>query len=124
MPNKENLKRGQEVMKKYFGDTSPLPPVVGDFMEFTAGNLFGDVWSRPGLDLKTRSRITLTALVVLARWSELQIHLRGAYNLGITIKEIEEMMIHLAHYGGWPCGLSGLREAREAYAKFDKEKKG
>jgi 4-carboxymuconolactone decarboxylase len=57
---------------------------------------------------------------VLAREQELKVHLHGAKNLGISREKLEEMMIHLAHYGGWPVGVAGMRKIAEV---FDKDKK-
>ena len=70
-----------------------------------------------GLALEERSMITLTALTVLGREAELKIHLFGARNLGIPREKIEEMMIHLAHYGGWPVAVSALRVVDHVYGK-------
>ena len=65
--------------------------------------------------------ITLAALIVLGRENELRIHLRGARNLGFSREKLEEMMIHLAHYGGWPVAVSGFRALDEVWAAMDNE---
>ncbi len=124
MPNDESRKRGEALMRVYFGEVSPFPDVRDDFADFTVANLFGDVWSRSGISLEQRSRLTLMVLAALARWPEFRIHLRGAHHIGVSLGEIEEMMIHLAHYAGWPCGLTGRNHAREVYAELEAEKKG
>ncbi len=63
--------------------------------------------------------ITVAALTVLGREAELKLHLRGALNVGISRETILEMMLHLAHYGGWPVAVSGLRAAREVFQRAD-----
>ena len=67
--------------------------------------------------------ITVAALTVLA--SELKVHLRGAVaNVGISREKINEIMIHLAHYGGWPVGVDGLRIAKELFDEIDAKAQG
>jgi 4-carboxymuconolactone decarboxylase len=94
-----------------------------DFFNITVEYLFGDIWTRPGLELRERSMITITTLTVLARNPELKTHLRGALNAGISREKITEIMIHLAHYAGWPIAVNGLRIARELFDELDGKKK-
>jgi 4-carboxymuconolactone decarboxylase len=108
-------------MKELFG-VEPRPGMMNeDFLQVTVENLFGDIWTRPELELKERSMITVAALTVLGRSPELKGHLRGALNIGISREKINEMMIHLAHYGGWPVGVNGLRIAKEVFDEIDKK---
>lgn len=116
MSDSERFEKGKEVMTRLFGQPPTDEALKSDFMQVTAGNLFGDIWSRPGLELKERSMITIAALTVLYREKELEAHLRGAKNLGIPREKVEEMMLHLAHYGGWPTGVAGLRKVAEVYS--------
>ncbi len=122
MATSARFKKGAEMMEKIFG--RPLKPgaMQADFMKLTVENLFGDVWSRPGLKLQERSMITISALAIQGRETELKIHLFGARNLGITRKKVEEMMMHLAHYGGWPVAATGMRLVDEVYSKKLKKK--
>lgn len=69
-------------------------------------HLFGEIWSREGLALRDRSLVTIAALMVLGRQQEFAFHLRGALNVGITPTEIQEMIVHLAYYGGYPTAAS------------------
>ncbi|WP_298300642.1 carboxymuconolactone decarboxylase family protein [uncultured Erythrobacter sp.] len=69
-------------------------------------HLFGEIWPRPGLAIRDRSLITVAALLVLGREKQFALHLRGALNVGVTPEEIEEMMVHLAYYGGFPVSAS------------------
>ena len=103
-------------MRRLFGRAPDEAALSSDFMQVTVTHLFGDIWNRPGLELKERSMITIAALTVLGRENELKTHLYGAKNLGIPREKVEEMMLHLAHYGGWPIGVAGLRKVEEVYA--------
>jgi 4-carboxymuconolactone decarboxylase len=115
MSDKSRFDKGLEVMTKLFGRAPDTAALGSDFMQVTTANLFGDIWSRPGLKIEERSMITIAALTVLGRENELKTHLHGAKNLGISREKVEEMMLHLAHYGGWPTGVAGLRKVVEVY---------
>ncbi|MDX2141848.1 MAG: carboxymuconolactone decarboxylase family protein [Rhodospirillaceae bacterium] len=73
-----------------------------------------DIWSRPGLPLKTRSLINLALLTALNRPRELLIHLRGALNNGCSVSEIKEVLMHTALYAGVPAAVDGIHTVREA----------
>ena len=123
MSEPSRLEKGTAVIQKLFGSAAARVTMPPDFRRITVENLFGDVWSRPGLALEERSMITLAALIVLGREAELRIHFRGARNLGIARAKIEEILIHLAHYGGWPVAASGFRVLDEVFAAMDAEAK-
>jgi len=123
MAKSERWEKGAAKMKQLFG-SEPRPGTMHeDFLQITVENLFGDIWNRPGLELHERSLITVAALTVLARERELKVHLRGALNAGISREKINEIMIHLAHYGGWPVGVNGLRIAKELFEEIDSKNK-
>jgi alkylhydroperoxidase/carboxymuconolactone decarboxylase family protein YurZ len=122
MADSERFKKGEAVLQRLFGGVPPVGALQEDFRTLTIENLFGDVWNRPGLEISERSMITVTALTVLGREKELKLHLRGALNLGIPQQKLEEMMIHLAHYGGWPVGVAGLRAIKEVLAERAEQK--
>ena len=123
MAKSERWEKGAAKMKQLFG-AEPRPGMMHeDFLQITVENLFGDIWNRPGLELHERSLITVAALTVLARERELKVHLRGALNAGISREKINEIMIHLAHYGGWPVGVNGLRIAKELFDEIDSKNK-
>jgi 4-carboxymuconolactone decarboxylase len=85
----------------------------------TMSHLFGDVWSRPGLELQERSMITVTTLAALGRDAQLRIHIRGALNLGIPSEKLEEMFLHIAHYAGWPTAVSAYQALAEVKADLE-----
>jgi len=121
MSKSERYQKGAEKMKELFG-VEPRPGSMHeDFLNITVENLFGDIWGREGLETKERSMITVAALTVLGRDPELKVHIRGALNLGISRDKINEIMIHLAHYGGWPVGVNGLRLAKQVFDSIDKK---
>ena len=82
-------------------------PVMETFAEYATEAVFGMLWSRPGLDHKTRAMITLTSDVCNHSWPELKIHLRFALNLGWTEEELTEALLHLGGY----IGVPSVREA-------------
>jgi 4-carboxymuconolactone decarboxylase len=75
---------------------------------------FGDTWSRPGLDPRTRSMITLAALTALVRPNQLKTHVQGALANGVTKQEISEILQHTAVYAGIPAGVEAFAAAAEA----------
>jgi 4-carboxymuconolactone decarboxylase len=87
-----------------------------DFGKFLNDELFGGIWSRPGLPIKTRSMITMAALLALGRGAELRVHMRGALNLGITHTELKEMIFHLSQYSGVPSAVEAIRAFTEVTA--------
>jgi 4-carboxymuconolactone decarboxylase len=123
MSEQSRFEKGSAIISKLFGSAAGRATLSEDFRKITVEHLFGNIWSRPGLELQERSMITLTTLFVLGREAELRIHLRGARNLGIPRAKIEEMLIHLAHYGGWPVAASGFRVLDEVFAAMDAEAK-
>jgi 4-carboxymuconolactone decarboxylase len=115
MSDPTRIEKGIAVIQKLFGAGAGRTPMPDAFRRITAEHLFGDIWSRPGLELAERSMITVAALTVLGRESELRLHLNGARNLGISRDKLEEIMIHLAHYGGWPVAVAGFRALDEVF---------
>lgn len=83
------------------------------FADFLNEQVFGAIWTRPGLATKTRSFITMGALMALGRTNQLRVHMRGALNLGITKEEIKELIIHLSQYSGVPTAVEAMRVYRE-----------
>lgn len=122
MSDEERHKAGIEILETLLGGAPRPGTLPDDFLEMTVDHVFGRVWARPGLELQERSMITLAALTVLGRENELRVHLRGALNLGISKEKITEILIHLAHYGGWPVAVSAMRIAKESFESFDKKK--
>ena len=115
----ERRTRGEAVVEQLFGTLPSSNATNAQMMDITLEHLFGDIWSRDGLALRDRSLITVAALTVLGREPQLKVHLKGARRLGISREELKEMMIHLAHYGGWPTGVSGLQVLHSVFEEED-----
>ena len=73
----------------------------------------GAIWGRPGLDVKSRSLVTISILIALGRTHELAVHINGALNNGWTKAELQEILIHSSCYCGWPAALEASRVAKE-----------
>jgi 4-carboxymuconolactone decarboxylase len=83
--------------------------------QFLTENAWGTVWTRPGLDLKTRSLLNLAMLTALNRPNELKLHLKGALNNGVSKEEICEVFLQAAVYCGAPAGLDSFKIAQQVF---------
>ena len=81
--------------------------------ELVIRNAWGNTWQRDGIDLKTRSIVTVSMLVALGRMHELKIHVRGALNNGVTKQELQEIFMHASVYCGFPAAVDAFRTAAE-----------
>jgi len=99
-------------------------PFYQHFVDFTTEHCWGNVWVRPGLSLKTRSMLNLAMLSAMARWHELEVHVRGALNNGVTEEEIAEILLQAGVYAGVPIAAEGFRTAKRVIDEYRKEKKG
>ncbi|MBH2009171.1 MAG: carboxymuconolactone decarboxylase family protein [Xanthomonadaceae bacterium] len=109
---------GEEfVAKALSGVTDFTRPI----QEHITAKAWGDVWQRPGLDLKTRSLITVAMLTALGKQHELKGHLRGALNNGATPAELQEVLLHAAIYCGVPTAVEAFRTAAEVVEGFKKD---
>ena len=119
MTDQAQYDRGVARLKELFGDDYAATPKGDEFMDITTGYLFGDIWTRPGLELQQRSLITCSVLVALGKEPQLKVHLRGLLHTGMPQESVEEMMMHIAHYAGWPTAVNGIRVAREVFKEMD-----
>ena len=87
--------------------------------ELSTEYCWGDVWTRPGLELRERSLINLSMISALNRPHELKLHVKAALNNGLTREEIREVLLQVAVYCGVPAGIDSTRIAREAFAEID-----
>ncbi|MES1979792.1 MAG: carboxymuconolactone decarboxylase family protein [Pseudomonadota bacterium] len=85
---------------------------------------WGEVWARPGLDRKQRSFINLAMIAALNRPNELRLHVLGALKNGVTISEIQEIMLQVTIYCGVPAGLDSTKLAKEVIDKYQSDKAG
>jgi 4-carboxymuconolactone decarboxylase len=101
--------------------TASTTEFTAPFQDFITRTAWGDIWARPGLDRRSRSMITLTALVALGQTQEIAIHVRGALNNGLTRQEVSEIFLHAAIYVGVPAANSAFTVAQQALADIDAE---
>jgi 4-carboxymuconolactone decarboxylase len=92
---------------------------TADFQDFITRYAWGEIWTRPGLDHRTRSCITLTALVAQGKLEELEMHVRAALRNGLTQDEIKEVLLQCAIYCGVPAANSAFAVAQRALADHD-----
>jgi 4-carboxymuconolactone decarboxylase len=89
------------------------------FQKMTTEFAWGEVWSRPGIDRKTRSMLNIAMLTALNRGNELRLHLRGALTNGVTRDEIKEILLQTCVYCGIPAGLESFKIASEVFKEVD-----
>ena len=93
-----------------------LADIAPDFGRLTIEFPFGDIYSRPGLDLAQREITTLAVLAALGQERQLKVHIRFARNVGLTERQIVEILMQVAVYAGWGRALDALRAAKEVFA--------
>ena len=121
--DKEKREKGLEIMKKMGLLNNEDKPISRDYMAHIVDALYGTIWSRDEIiGLEERSLITVAVLVALNRENELKIHIRGALNLGISKEKLEEMILHIAHYSGFPTGVSANQILNDIVSEFEEDK--
>ena len=90
-----------------------------DFQQLITEYTWGTVWTRPGLDRRTRSLITITAMVARGHHDELAMHLRAALRNGVTVEEIKETLLHSAVYCGVPDANTAFRIAQDVLTRSE-----
>ena len=116
----ETHERGMQIRREVLGDEHVDAAVEGtteftaEFQDLITRYAWGEIWTRPGLDRKTRSCMTLVALVALGRMDELAMHVRAALRNGLTPDEIKEVLLHCAVYCGVPAANAAFAVAQGA----------
>ena len=119
----EAREKGREVFEQVMGFAPPEKVDDDLFLEATVDHLFAKVWSRGGLSVRERRLITLTVLTCLGHEPTLELHLGAAMRGDLSDEEIDELMLHLTHYAGWPVGALGFGVVRRLRARRDQAKK-
>ena len=101
---------GEDFVANAFGKATDFTLPM---QHYITKNAWGDVWQREGLDLKTRSLITVAMLIALGKQHELKGHVRGALNNGASVAEIQEVLLHASVYCGVPAAVEAYRSAAE-----------
>ena len=123
MNENEGYKAGLAVRRKVLGEKYVDDAIAkaDDFMkplqQYLTEHAWGAAWTRPGLDLKTRSMLTPAMLTALNRPHELRIHLRGAIRNGVTKEEMQEIFLQCGVYCGAPAALESFKIAKEVLAE-------
>lgn len=121
--SEDQRRKGMEVRRAVLGDAhvdrsmASKTPLTEDFQDLLTRYAWGEIWTRPGLDRRTRSCITVAMLVALNRDEELVLHLRGAINNGVTWDELKEVLLHSAIYCGVPAANTAFRVAAKVFAE-------
>ncbi len=115
--------RGLQKLKEIDGQQGErviesLKDIAPDFSRYIIEFAFGDIYSRPALDLKSRELAVVAALTALGNAApQLKVHLHGALNVGCSRDEIVEVIMQMAVYAGFPAALNGLFAAKEVFAE-------
>jgi 4-carboxymuconolactone decarboxylase len=96
---------------------------TGDFQRYLTENVWGAIWTRPGLERKTRSMLTIAITAALGRLEELELHVRATRNTGVSRAEVKEVLMQVAAYAGVPAANTAFKIAAGVYRAFDEEKK-
>lgn len=121
MNDESRYQRGLAKLKEIDGEAGErvvesLAGIAPDFARYLVEFPFGDIYSRPGLDLKSREIAVVAALTALGNAaSQLKVHVHGALNVGASRTEIVETIMQMAVYAGFPAALNGLAVAREVF---------
>jgi 4-carboxymuconolactone decarboxylase len=119
----ERYQRGLEKLREIDGAAgervvASLEDIAPDFARYLIEFPFGDIYSRPGLDLKSREIAVVAALTAMGNAApQLKVHIHAALNVGVTRTEVVETIMQMAVYAGFPAALNGLAAAREVFAQ-------
>jgi 4-carboxymuconolactone decarboxylase len=125
--DKDRYERGMRKLKEIDGEAGEkviesLNDIAPDLARYTIEFPFGDIYSRPGLDLKSREIAVVAALTALGNAApQLKVHIHGALNVGCSREEVVEIIIQMAVYAGFPAALNGMNAAKEVFKERDEK---
>jgi 4-carboxymuconolactone decarboxylase len=125
MEQRDIYEKGLKVRRSVLGDAhverslEELTPFNEEFQDLITRYAWGEIWTRPGLERRTRSLITLAMLVALNRGEEFKLHVRAAFNNGVTREELKEVLLQTAIYCGVPAANSAFHLAEQVFAELD-----
>jgi 4-carboxymuconolactone decarboxylase len=126
MDEHERYSKGMEVRRAVLGDAhvdrtlTRVNAFNQEYQELITRYAWGEIWTRPGLPRHTRSLITLAMMVALNRPDEFRLHVRAAFNNGVTRDEIKEVLLQTAIYCGVPAANSSFHMAEDVFDQLDK----
>lgn len=129
MANSEWYDKGVQMRRELYGEaaveksnaTNYNDPAMGKFIEYAQEAVFGGLWTREGLDLKTRTLVCVISDTTMGKYDELAIHLRFALRQGWTEDELTEAILHLSGYIGLPLVRGAMLKARDTFAEIRAE---
>jgi 4-carboxymuconolactone decarboxylase len=127
--SEDRMAKGRKIRQELIGDkligdmakSVYTDPIMQKFGDYATDAVFGGLWGRPGLDLKTRTLICVISDTSTGRWPELKIHLRMARRQGWTEDELSEALLHLSGYVGLPLVREAMLIARETFTELSDE---
>ena len=125
MDDREHFDQGMTVRRAVLGSAhvdramSRKNAFNGEFQELITRYCWGDIWTRPGLPRHTRSLLTIAMLVALNRPDEFRLHVRAAFNNGVTRDELKEVLLQTAIYCGVPAANASFHMAEEVFAQME-----
>lgn len=125
MTDEERRTRGMAVRREVLGNAhvdraeARKTPFTTEFQDFITRYAWGEIWTRPGLDRKTRSCMTLAMMIALNRPDEFRLHVRAAVNNGLTRDEIKEVILQAGVYCGVPAANTAFHLAEEVFRELD-----
>ena len=128
MEERERFEKGLETRRAVLGDEhvdrsmKTADSFNQEYQEMITRYAWGEIWTRPGLPRHTRSLLVLAMTVALNRREEFQLHLRAAFNNGVTRDEVKEVLLQAAIYCGVPAANTAFHMARQVFAEMDKGK--
>ena len=124
MDERERFEKGLSVRRAVLGDAHVDRSLQSrnefneEFQDLITRYAWGEIWTRPGLPRKTRSLLTIAMIVALNRPDEFRLHVRAAFNNGVTREEIKEVLLHAAIYCGVPAANSAFHAAQEVFSEM------
>jgi 4-carboxymuconolactone decarboxylase len=125
MEDRDRYDNGMKVRRAVLGDAhvdrslKNKTPFNEEFQDLITRYAWGEIWTRPGLPRHTRSLLTLALMVALNRGDEFRMHVRAAFNTGVTRAEIKEVLLQCAIYAGVPAANSAFHMAQDVFDEMD-----
>jgi 4-carboxymuconolactone decarboxylase len=125
--DKDTFEQGLAIRKEVLGaeyvdkSVSSVDPFMKPMQKLVTEWCWGEVWTRPGLERKTRSLLNLAMLTALNREEEFKLHVRAAFRNGVSKEEIREVLLQAMIYCGVPAANSAFKQAREVFAQMERE---
>ncbi|HVZ79594.1 MAG TPA: carboxymuconolactone decarboxylase family protein [bacterium] len=127
--SKERFEKGFKKFEEIHGPVAKatlesVKDIAPDLGRFVTEFAFGDIYTRPGLDLKTRQLLTIASLTTLGSAPlQLKSHIKGALRVGCTREEIVETLLQMSVYAGFPKAMNAIYNAKEVFKELDRKKK-